>query len=492
MFKFHARSPVHSQNALRRRELFPKCARNKIAALTFAAIATICWQTLCLPSLHANSEGPDSNRPRPDQRPNIVLILADDLGYADLASFGSTDMQTPSLDALVERGMKFDNFYANCPVCSPTRAALLSGCYQERVGVPGVIRTHPENSWGNLADDATLLPAVLSKVGYETAIIGKWHLGLEQNDWPTRKGLGYFKGFLGDMMDDYYDHLRHGNNYMREGEVEIDPAGHATDLFSDWSCQFLKQHAEQTDPQPFFLYLAYNAPHTPIQPPQDWLEKTKNRYPGMSDRRAKLVALIEHMDDGIGRVLKTLEETGLAKNTMVIFTSDNGGQVNVGANNGPLRDGKGTMYEGGLKVPAIVAWPGKIEAGSVSNQMAITMDIFKTVCDAAGADSTTAVDSVSFMSALLDEANVSPAAPRDLFFIRREGGLAYNGMAIRAMRRGDWKLVQNSPHAPWELFNLKKDPLEAEDLSKRNRKVYRDLCVEMRKQIQIGGTVKWQ
>ena len=228
-----------------------------------------------------------------ERPPNVIVILADDLGYGDLQSYGAEDLLTPHIDKLMDRGMRFDSFYANCPVCSPTRAALLSGRYQELVGVPGVIRTHPENSWGELSPDAVLLPELLKQAGYHSALVGKWHLGLEKPNRPTDRGFDFFHGFLGDMMDDYYLHRRHNVNYMRRGEEEIDPEGHATDLFSDWASDYLR--SRRTARQPFFLYLAYNAPHTPIQPPKDWLEKVKKRQPKLTPARAKLVALIEHM-----------------------------------------------------------------------------------------------------------------------------------------------------------------------------------------------------
>ncbi|MEQ9066767.1 MAG: sulfatase-like hydrolase/transferase, partial [Gimesia chilikensis] len=268
-------------------------------------------------------------------RPNVLVILVDDLGYGVLSSYGATDLKSPHIDALLKRGMKFNNFYANCPVCSPTRAALLTGRYQDMVGVPGVIRTHPQNSWGYLVPSAVTLADVFQEAGYHTGIVGKWHLGLEAPNVPNQRGFDFFRGFLGDMMDDYYHHRRHDVNYMRFNEQQVDPEGHATDLFTEWTCDFLKQQA-QTE-QPFFLYLAYNAPHTPIQPPADWLEKVKQREAGIDPARAKLVALIEHLDAGIGEVVKTLDETGLSENTLVIFSSDNGGQLSAGANNGDLR-----------------------------------------------------------------------------------------------------------------------------------------------------------
>ncbi|NQT89242.1 sulfatase-like hydrolase/transferase, partial [bacterium] len=308
-------------------------------------------------------------------KPNVLVILVDDLGYGDLSSYGAKDMQTPHVDRIVAEGVRFDNAYANCPVCSPTRAALLTGRYQDLVGVPGVIRTHARDSWGHLLPTAKLLPVFLKQAGYKTAIVGKWHLGLESPNKPNDRGFDHFHGYLGDMMDDYYKHRRHGINYMRlEGET-IDPKGHATDLFSQWACDYLK---EQKAGKPFFLYLAYNAPHTPIQPPKEWVAKVKARQPGLAAKRAKLVALIEHMDDGIGQVMACLKDSGLDKHTLVIFTSDNGGQSGVGANNGPTRAGKGTVYEGGIRVPMAARWPGKIAAGGRTARIALSMDIFPT------------------------------------------------------------------------------------------------------------------
>jgi arylsulfatase A-like enzyme len=422
------------------------------------------------------------------ERPNIVCILVDDLGYGDLSSYGANDLQTPHVDQLIKSGMRFDNFYANCPVCSPTRASLLTGRYPELVGVPGVIRTHPENSWGELARDAILLPEVLKRAGYQTAIIGKWHLGLEAPNRPHDRGFDLFHGYLGDMMDDYYKHRRHGINYMRKNDKEIDPPGHATDLFTEWSCDYLR--SRRTSDAPFFLYLAYNAPHTPIQPPADWLEKVKQRESGITPKRAALVALIEHMDAGIGRVMQTLQETGLAKNTLVIFTSDNGGQSNVGANNGPLRDGKQSMYEGGLKVPFGAVWPGHIAADTRCVTTAITMDLFPTICAAAQVSFDHPIDGRSILPALQGQKPTEP--PRDLFFHRREGGTRYAGLTINAMLRGQWKLLQNSPFAPLELYNLADDPREEHDLAATQRKKFQELSAALRLQIQRGGAVPWQ
>lgn len=422
-----------------------------------------------------------------ETRPNIVMILADDLGYGDLSCYGAMDLKTPYIDRLAERGMRFTNFYANCPVCSPTRAALLTGCYPDMVGVPGVIRTHPENSWGWLSPNAVLLPKTLKAAGYQTAIIGKWHLGLEPPNTPNARGFNHFHGFLGDMMDDYNNHRRHGQNYMRLNEQEIDPKGHATELFTKWALEFLKQRDRD---QPFFLYIAFNAPHTPIQPPEEYIEKVKKREPGITDRRAKLVALIEHMDQGIGHLMDPLEQGDLVNNTLVIFSSDNGGDLGPGATNGPLRDGKQSMYEGGLKVPMIAVWPGKIPSGKTSDFRAMTMDLFPTMQQAAGLDPSKSIDGVSLLPTLSGQSQ--PELRTHWFFRRREGGIQYGGKTIEAVIRGDWKLLQNSPFAPQELYNLKDDPKEEHNLIGKERKIHQELAAELRKQLQRYGTIPWQ
>ncbi len=454
-------------------------------------------------------------------KPNILVILADDLGYGDLSSYGATDLKTPNIDRLVAAGICFDSFYANCPVCSPTRASLLTGRYPDLVGVPGVIRTHITNNWGYLAPQAVLLPKLLKPAGYHAAIVGKWHLGLASPNTPTERGFDHFHGFLGDMMDDYCNHRRHGINYMRLNDKEIDPQGHATDLFTQWAIDYIRQRAAKKEPQPrvegvpppgarpsnrgqarpersrgdardtmqpFFLYLAYNAPHAPIQPPDDWLDRVKAREPGISDQRAKLVALIEHLDAGVGKVLAALKDSGVGDNTLVIFTTDNGGQLGVGASNGPLRAGKQDMYEGGIRVPMCAVWPGQIKPGSRSGRVALTMDLYPTICEAAGTSIAHEIDGRSILPTLLGKSQ--PAEDRVLFWMRREGG-GYNGRAYYAARYGDFKLVQNDPFEPMQLYNLKDDPQEQNPLDKKH-KMYQKLFAALRDHIIQAGAVPWQ
>jgi arylsulfatase A-like enzyme len=420
--------------------------------------------------------------------PNFLVILTDDQGRADYSAFGTPDIRTPGMDRIFHEGMTFDNFFANSCVCSPTRAALLTGCYPDRVGVPGVIRHTPDNSWGWLARSATLLPQALKPTGYTSAIIGKWHLGLESPNTPTERGFAFFHGFLGDMMDDYWTHRRGGQNFMRRNREVIDPEGHATDIFTDWACAWLDGRAAAKEP--FFLYLAYNAPHDPIQPPPDWLDKVRRREPAMPEKRAKLVALIEHLDSGIARVLDTLDRTGLATNTLVFFSSDNGGILELGANNGPWRSGKQHMYDGGLRVPAAARWPAKIKPGSTTTRIALTMDLFATICDASGQPAPTNIDAISFLPTLRGEPQ--PEAQRSYYFVRREGGPAYGGKTIEALRVGDWKILQDSPFTPLELYNLKNDPYEKNDLATQQKKTFNELAAALRRQIQRGGQIPWQ
>ena len=432
---------------------------------------------------------------------NVLLIIVDDLGFADLSCLGSEDLKTPNIDQLFADSLTLGRLYANCPVCSPTRASVLTGCYPDRVGVPGVIRTDASNSWGYFAPFTETLPQCLKTQGFETAAIGKWHLGLEPETHPENQGFDRFKGFLGDMMDDYYDHRRHGINYMREGKQEIDPKGHATDLFSQWASEFITrrgtsfQSNQEEGQTPWFLYLAYNAPHTPIQPPQEWFEKVKQREVTMDDKRAKLVALIEHMDAGIGRVIDSLKKSGQYEDTLIIFTSDNGGQLNVGANNGPLRDGKQSMYEGGLRIPGCMRIPGQTTAGSLSDSVCCTADFFPTIMEILGQESPEGLDGWSLIP-LVEPASQSNAKnlwpERELYFVRREGGRAYAGLSIEAVLRGKYKLVHNLPTSKLELFDLELDPTESNDLAQEQPKKFMEMINRLKLHIQRGGQVPWQ
>ncbi|MEZ6088946.1 MAG: sulfatase-like hydrolase/transferase [Pirellulaceae bacterium] len=425
----------------------------------------------------------------PHARPNLILILADDLGYGDVSFHGSTEVNTPHLDRLASDGMLMTGMRANCTVCSPSRAAILTGIYADRAGVPGVIRTAPTDSWGFLKPGLPTLADRLKQVDYHTAIIGKWHLGLATPNTPLERGFDHFHGFLGDMMDDYYTHLRHGNNYMRHGEQVIEPEGHATELFTQWACDYLEQRVAKHD-QPFFMYLAYNAPHFPIQPPQEWLQRAKQRHGDLSDKRVANIALVEHLDDQIGRLLQQVDALGLRDNTCIAFTSDNGGSLPHAQNNDPWRDGKQSHYDGGLRVPFVVRYPKMIAPGSRSDVVGLTFDLFPTFLQLAGADIPGDCDAVSLLNVL--QGKTSTSSDRTMYFVRREGNQRYVGHAYHALIHGNWKLMQNDPFSPLELYHLEKDPYEQDNVIAEFPKITRELKQRLAEQIQVGGRVPWQ
>ncbi|MFK7735208.1 MAG: sulfatase [Pirellulaceae bacterium] len=421
-----------------------------------------------------------------NQRPNILLILVDDLGYGDLECYGAKEMRTPRLNELMSRGTRFNRFYANCTVCSPTRASLLTGRYPDKAGVPGVIRQWGPNSWGYLDPNAITLPETLRDVGYHTGMVGKWHLGFQSPNVPNARGFDHFHGFLADMMDDYVTHLRGGENWMRFNDKVIEPKGHATELFSDWAVEYIRKQAATEDP--FFLYLPYNAPHFPIQPPEEYLVRVQNREPQLSEARAANVAFVEHLDACIGRVLDSLTELGIEKDTLVIFSSDNGGSLRHAQSNGALRGGKQDHWEGGIRVPTCVVWPGEVPVRE-SNALGMTMDLLPTLCDLTGAEIPKGVDGESLKAAWIDNSTLD--RNRTMIWVRREGGAKHAGRAYYAIRRGPWKLLQNSPFEPMVMVNLDKDPLEQQPQPPQG-KIANELRQRLMAHIQDAGRVAWQ
>ncbi|MBL8828837.1 MAG: sulfatase-like hydrolase/transferase [Planctomycetaceae bacterium] len=421
-------------------------------------------------------------------RPNIVLILADDHGYGDVSAYQPADVRSPNIDRIGTEGMLFTAMRANCTVCSPSRAALMTGKFPDRVGVPGVIRTKPEDSWGYFDPQTPTIANALKQAGYHTGIIGKWHLGLESPNTPTERGFDYFHGFLGDMMDSYLTHLRHDQNYMRLNREVITPHGHATELFSDWACEYVRERAKAPQ-QPFFLYLAYNAPHFPIEPPAAYLEAVKRRLPTLDEKRAKNVAFIEHLDAQVGRVLAAIKDAGIEQNTIVVYTADNGGSLPHGQNNDPWRDGKQSHYDGGLRVPFMIRWPKVIPPDSRSVYQGLNFDLFPTFVELAGLTPAADLDAVSLVPVLHGQPLTTQ---RDLYFVRREGGPAYGGKSYEALIRGEWKLMQNDPYSPLELYNLKHDPQEHTNLVGQHKKVVQELNAALRAHVQRGGATPWQ
>nr|WP_266365863.1 sulfatase-like hydrolase/transferase [Tellurirhabdus rosea] len=423
--------------------------------------------------------------------------MADDLGYGDVSAYrasgGAADVQTPHIDSILNAGIRFTNFYANSPVCSPSRAALLSGRWPERVGVPGVIRDEVWDSWGYLAP-GLLLPDYLRKAGYHTALVGKWHLGLESPNLPNERGFDEFYGLLEGMMDDYTAKRRHNQNFLRHNRQTIDPPGHATDVFTDEAIRYL--NGRKSARKPYFLYLAYTAPHDPLQPPAAFLERVRQRNPNGDPQRAKLIALIEHMDVCIGRVLATLKANGQLQNTLIVFTSDNGGWGPGKASNGPFRGVKGQLYEGGIRIPAGVCWPGKIAPNQLSDTRLQLMDWMPTFLELSGTRAAPPVDARSFLTVLTGQESARSESAglesRPLFFVRREGQDTYKGLAVQAVRLGDWKLLQPTPFSPYELYNLRNDPKETTNLVNEEKSKRDELVKLLMEHIRRGGAVPWQ
>jgi arylsulfatase A-like enzyme len=417
------------------------------------------------------------------EKPNIIFILADDLGYGDLGCYSASDIQTPHIDKLAESGITFTRAYANSTVCSPSRAAILTGNYPDLVGVPGVIRDMPDNTWGNLKDDAVTLPETLQKLNYTTALIGKWHLGYKSPDLPNDRGFDYFKGYIGDMMDDYYTHERAGVNWMRENQKPIIPKGHATDLFTDWTLDYLEKQKNQK--KPFFLFLTYNAPHDPIQPPRDWLEKVESREQKATPKRQKIIALIEHLDYNVGRILNHLKNSPLDKNTIIVFTSDNGGSLEHGANDYPFSGGKGDMLEGGIRVPCLVKLANHTQK-MVSDTPFLLMDFYPTLIKLAGG--TVEKELHSRPIPLVQVAKDIPQ-DRNMIWMRREGH-KYSGRDYYAISDGRYKLLQNNPFSPYQLFDLFEDPQENAPIKLPAKELI--LSKKLTKHIQTAGAIPWQ
>ncbi len=418
-------------------------------------------------------------------KPNIIFISADDLGYGDLSCYGGKDILTPELDKLAASGIRLSNYYVNCPVCSPSRASWLTGKYPDKAGVPGVVRPIESINFGYLDPNTTLLPALLKEEGYQTALIGKWHLGLESPNLPNERGFDYSKSWLSGMTD-YYTHIQHGQNFLRENNKEFKEEGHLTGLITKWAIEYLDNYKGSDGP--LYLYLAYTAPHDPIQPPEEWLEKVRGRESGMNEKRAKIVALIEHLDFNIGQVLEKVKSKLDMSNTMVVFTSDNGGNLRFNASNGELRGGKQDMYEGGIKVPCFVYWPGNVVDANVSDELIVGMDWFTTICNYAGVSDIPEVDGID-ISPVFNKGGHLPA--RTLFWVRREGW-KYGGMAYYAARYRNYKLVYNSPFEPMQFFDLEQDPKEQYPLKEGDNPEFKKLKSALVKHIQEAGEVPWQ
>ncbi|MDX2031164.1 MAG: arylsulfatase [Blastocatellia bacterium] len=402
-------------------------------------------------------------------RPNIVVILADDLGFADVGFNGGREIKTPNIDKLAAAGARLDQFYVQ-PVCSPTRAALMTGRYPMRHGLQtGVVR--PWAQYGLPLDERTL-PQALKEAGYATAITGKWHLGHFQPAYlPTRRGFDFQYGHFNGALD-YFKHDRDGGHDWHRNDKASYDEGYSTHLLAREAVKFI-----QDSRQPFFLYVPFNAVHSPHQAP----EKYKAPYAHLKEPRRTYAGMLAAMDEAIGQILAALDEKGLRKNTVIVFSSDNGGpSPGVVTDNGPLRAGKATLYEGGVRVAACIAWEGRIKAGSTIAAPLHIVDLYPTLLRLAGASlrQTLPIDGHDAF-ATLTQGKPSPHSEILLNATPNTG----------AIRVGDWKLIVNgkvsagegdgTERAPAErsveLFNLANDPYEKQNLAAQRPDVAKDL-----------------
>jgi arylsulfatase A len=419
----------------------------------------------------------------PATRPNIIFVLVDDMGYADLGCYGAKDIRTPHIDRLAREGVRFTDFYSNAPVCTPTRCGFITGRWQQRVGLEWAFGFTADafrrqgNEWVREPDMHALglpttvptLPKLLKAAGYATGAFGKWHLGYRDEFSPTKHGFDeYFGELLGHS--DYYNHAYYDGTYaLRDGLKPVKAEGYLTDLLNQRATDFIRRHARE----PFFLYVPHLAVHVPFQPPgrpQPSVTK-ENMYDGT---RRDYAAMLEKVDEGVGTMLAELERHGLLDNTFFVLSSDNGGERL--SDNGPLAHKKSTLWEGGIRVPCVMRWPAKLPKGKVTSQPGITMDLSATFAAVAfGVPPSGGPLPAKAGTPNFDGLNLLPiltgAEPeRERTFFWR---IDRTGRKQKAVRHGDWKYLQDGNVEL--LFNLKEDIGERRDVYRHHPQVMTDL-----------------
>lgn len=436
----------------------------------------------------AGAEGPALCGQADRERTNVVFILADDLGYGDLGCYGCPDIRTPVVDELAKQGVRFTNFYANAPECTPTRTAFLTGRYQHRVGglecalgignvgrYDDAIRLRAKREMG-LPVEETSIARMLKGAGYDTAISGKWHLGYEPKFFPLQHGFDQAFGPLGGAVDYHHHTEPDGTPMLYQNDKPVRREGYMTDLITDEAVEFIRGRQSA----PFFLYVAYTAPHTPYQLPDKKNEKPLTQEEWNKGTRATFAGMVERMDQGVGRILEALDDKGLADNTVVVFCSDNG--ANRTGRNAPFSGYKGGLFEGGIRVPCVVRWPGHVKAGRVAHHMSITMDFTASIARIAGfspprnrpldvlwRDTRTGFTGIHRSEKrLFDGIDIlreieqgRPPRKRTLFWRARRGERTW-----RAVRDGSMKYISRRDGEKLQeyLFDLEHDPAEKDNL----------------------------
>ncbi|HPE76803.1 MAG TPA: sulfatase [Draconibacterium sp.] len=428
-----------------------------------------------------------------NKQPNIVFILADDLGWKDLGCYGNQFTETPNIDKLAANGIRFTDAYAACPVCSPTRASIMTGKYPARLQLTNYIKGErtdenspvlPANWKPYLEAQEITIAELLKKEGYTTGMVGKWHLGNHDSITPWGQGFDYSR-MIGKNGLDYYNYSIFLDSY--QNEFSDNGTEYLTNKLTEYGVEFISQNSKK----PFFLYLAYSAPHVFIVPRGDKLKKYFLKY-GNSDEKFNpyYSAMVESLDDGVGRIIQSLNDQRLLENTIVVFTSDNGGLGldelgPIPTNMAPLRKWKGHIYEGGTRVPAIVSWPGNITPGKVSASYFSTIDYLPTFCEITGITKQPEnVDGVSILP-LLQNPDNQTVQNRPLYWHYPHFSNQL-GRPAGSIRMGDYKLVELYENGSLELYNLKDDISEAknlaEEMKSKTKEMYKMLA-EWRKNV---------
>lgn len=399
-------------------------------------------------------------------RPNIVFIMADDLGYADVSCYGGRDLSTPNIDRLAANGVRFLQAYANSAVCSATRTALITGRYQYRLPL-GLEEPLTGRDVG-LPPEHPTLPSLLREAGYGTTLVGKWHLGALPRFGPLQSGYDHFYGFRGGGVD-YYTHAAiNQQDDLWDDDVQVHQIGYLTDLLGSRAVDVVNGYA--TSGRPFLVSLHFNAPHWPWEAPGDEAESERLRGKSLFDfdggTQKTYQRMIEQMDRQIGRVLEALHANGLTENTIVIFTSDNGGERF--ADTWPFTGRKTELLEGGVRIPAVMSWPARVPRGRTTDQVAISMDWLPTLLAAAGI-----APDPAFAS---DGVNLLPVLTENAASIRRTLFWRYKAYAQRALRDGDYKYLKILDDT--FLFNVVDDPMERANLKVRQKDIYDRLEAE--------------
>jgi arylsulfatase A-like enzyme len=435
------------------------------SAVRFAIVANIALTIIAAIAAGCVTAGAQVS-PAQRERPNVVLIITDDVGYGDFGSYGARDVRTPNIDRLAKQGVRLTDFYA-APQCTPTRAALITGRYQQRVLLERALGSAGASLDQGLPATGHSLPQLLKNNGYATGLVGKWHLGYKPEFGPNAHGFDYFYGFLSGFID-FYTHTRgtDGLPDLYENGAAVSDSGYMTDLITRRAVRFVEQNATK----PFFLEVTYNAAHWPFQPPDHHSKAANNAaFQGAADSvpatRKDYVAMIERADAGVGQIAASLDRLGLARNTLVIFTNDNGGEWL--SSNAPFFHRKDTLWEGGIRVPAIFRWPAQLPAGKTSAQAGLTMDLTASIL---AATNTAVPDQPALEGANLLPILAGRVRPfeRTLFW-----RIAVPTRQQRAVRKGTWKLLVDGDDLL--LFDLRTDLGERRDLAAARPDVVRQL-----------------